>query len=195
MAQLAQLREALNTKCKSNNMKTSWCLLKLSLLFISLWACPRPAHAYYDPGIQRWISRDPIGEPGFRGPQGLAAPAPARLLSEYVVVANTPISVIDPHGLTPLADCFANCLQQSQNRMEGCKSVANTVGSLFASGGAVVGGVMGIEGGLAGITAGAFVVGGVNYVGWGGCAWIVCAYKAAILEAQCNFSCVGEHGW
>jgi len=45
-------------------MKTSWCLLKLSLLFISLWVCPRTANAFYDPGIQRWVNRDPLGDAG-----------------------------------------------------------------------------------------------------------------------------------
>jgi hypothetical protein len=45
-------------------MKTTWCLLRLSFLFFSLWACPRIAHAYYDPSLARWINRDPIAERG-----------------------------------------------------------------------------------------------------------------------------------
>jgi hypothetical protein len=65
-------------------MKTSWCLLKLSLLFFSLWACPRTAHAYYDPGVQRWINRDPVAENGG--------------INVFRFAANSPSMRIDPDG-------------------------------------------------------------------------------------------------
>jgi hypothetical protein len=66
-------------------MKTPWFMLKLSLLFISLWAYPRIAHAYYDPGLQRWINRDPIQEIGG-----------ANL---HAFTRNDPLSRVDYHGL------------------------------------------------------------------------------------------------
>jgi hypothetical protein len=47
--------------------------------------CHRTASAYYDPGIQRWISRDPIGEEGGANLTGF--------------LANDPASRIDPSGL------------------------------------------------------------------------------------------------
>ena len=72
-------------------MKTSWCWLKLSLLFFSLWACPRTAHAYYDPGIQRWINRDPIAEKGG--------------LDLYAFVLNSPVVHLDPNGLEVVHYC------------------------------------------------------------------------------------------
>lgn len=43
------------------------------------------AQAYYDPGMQRWINRDPIGEGGGR--------------NLYGYVGNNPVTAIDPFGL------------------------------------------------------------------------------------------------
>jgi RHS repeat-associated protein len=41
--------------------KTAW----LTLLFLcAAFSGVLPAHAYYDPGAQRWLNRDPIVEPG-----------------------------------------------------------------------------------------------------------------------------------
>ncbi|MBI2925985.1 MAG: hypothetical protein HYY24_09800 [Verrucomicrobia bacterium] len=42
-------------------------------------------YRFYDPNVQRWLSRDPIGEPGG--------------LNLYGYVANNPVNVIDPKGL------------------------------------------------------------------------------------------------
>ena len=101
---------------KGNNMKTSWCLLKLSLLFFSLWACPRTAHAYYDPGVQRWISRDPFHETGHRRVRGADTEGIAiwngTFVSEalieptpYLFVQNSPLLQVDSYGLISIPGC------------------------------------------------------------------------------------------
>jgi hypothetical protein len=51
-----------NERLNMNTTKTTW----LTLLFLSATlAGVFPTHAYYDPGAQRWINRDPNKEPGF----------------------------------------------------------------------------------------------------------------------------------
>lgn len=63
--------------------------LRLTLLILlSLVLARRPASAYYDPGVQRWITRDPIGEPG--------------AVNLYTMVHNSPAHSTDLHGLWPL---------------------------------------------------------------------------------------------
>lgn len=66
-------------------MKTQRYLLKVLLLLLSLWAWPQAVHAYYDPGAQRWINRDPIGEEGG--------------YNLYVVALNSMVNKTDPFGL------------------------------------------------------------------------------------------------
>ncbi len=54
---------------------------------LALFSAPNLATAYYDPSVQRWINRDPIGEEGG-----------ANL---YGFVANGPIDLADVAGLVP----------------------------------------------------------------------------------------------
>jgi RHS repeat-associated protein len=57
------------------------------------------ASAYYDPGVQRWINRDPLGEPGFeliRSHPPVAQPGEA---NSYLFVANNPLNRVDSLGL------------------------------------------------------------------------------------------------
>ena len=73
--------------------------------------------AYYDPGVQRWINRDPRGESAFEVrrihavvPVGLLVPAELlELANLYVVVRNAPVNFVDPDGLQkvcPFTICF-----------------------------------------------------------------------------------------
>ena len=67
-------------------MKTQ---IKPMIWFLSLLAslsAPHLASAYYDPGVQRWINRDPIGERGG--------------LNLYKFTANSPVNDLDPQGLS-----------------------------------------------------------------------------------------------
>lgn len=59
------------------------------------------AVAFYDPNLQRWITRDPFGERGFEalrrsGPYSKGTSGP----NAYSFVRNDPNSVLDPFGLS-----------------------------------------------------------------------------------------------
>lgn len=72
-------------------MRTRMRLLAwLSMLVLPL--APRVASAYYDPGVQRWINRDRIGELG--------------AINLYGFNNNNPINSVDLHGLSVLGDAW-----------------------------------------------------------------------------------------
>ncbi len=64
-------------------------LLKLALGVVLLTLSVQTSVAYYDPGVQRWINRDPILEAGG--------------VNQYAYVANRPQNRMDPVGLTAIA--------------------------------------------------------------------------------------------
>jgi hypothetical protein len=69
------------------------------LLFLLLGVIlPHSASAYYDPGVQRWINRDPYGEPGFESlrhkGQSVLGDGPNR----YLLVDNDPAGSVDADG-------------------------------------------------------------------------------------------------
>jgi len=102
-------------------MKTT----KLIIMFLGLLLTAQAAFAWYDPSTQRWLTRDPIGEPGFQLRQAATAipqlrqsqknkilSSPSRWITRdpiskpsvdkanlYVCVVNNPISHFDPVGL------------------------------------------------------------------------------------------------
>jgi hypothetical protein len=59
--------------------------LRIAILYLIALASAPLVQAYYDPGIQRWINRDPIQEKGGN--------------NLYVFVQNAPIDSSDPEGL------------------------------------------------------------------------------------------------
>ena len=63
-------------------MKTKTSFLAVSML---VWLTLTNASAFYDPGVQRWINRDPIGEAG--------------ALNLYQPANNNPVSLVDAWGL------------------------------------------------------------------------------------------------
>src|SRR5664280_1804475 len=72
------------------------------LILLAVLSAPHLASAYYDPGVQRWINRDPIQELGGR--------------NLYAFVKNTPIKRFDVWGLSPpkapigeKIACIADC--------------------------------------------------------------------------------------
>jgi hypothetical protein len=66
-------------------MKTTRTHLRGVLLIAVLWLSALHAGAFYDPSIQRWPNRDPLGEYGG--------------VNLYVIVENSPLSSIDFFGL------------------------------------------------------------------------------------------------
>jgi hypothetical protein len=68
-------------------MKTLMKPLLRALALLALIFVPNLASAYYDPGVQRWINRDPINE---NGGVGL-----------YVLAGNSPVIHVDAEGLKP----------------------------------------------------------------------------------------------
>jgi uncharacterized protein RhaS with RHS repeats len=70
-------------KCR---LSASLAAALVSLMFLGI----QEASAYYDPGVQRWINRDPIGEEGGR--------------NLYGYVENRPVDWIDAFGLKGAED-------------------------------------------------------------------------------------------
>ena len=62
-------------------------------------SAPHLASAYYDPGVQRWINRDPIQE--VVGP------------NLYAFVYNAPEGLVDTFGHSTDNDCFTRCIQDN----------------------------------------------------------------------------------
>jgi hypothetical protein len=74
-------------------------LVGLLLLLISL----QTASAYYDPGVQRWINRDPIQE---RGGVNL-----------YSVVGNAPPNAVDEDGLVFTGSGYYQCIKDANGNV------------------------------------------------------------------------------
>lgn len=104
------------------------------VLFVLLAA--QIASAFYCPSTGRWLSRDPLGEPGFEVlrtantlPQlGSAMPAPSRWIKRdsdnkndagdlYIFVGNRPINHIDPLGLLKFEGCSEDQQKQIQQQL------------------------------------------------------------------------------
>ena len=56
-------------------------------------------YRFYDPAVQRWLSRDPLGEPGFELLRGRKPDLLGDGPNLYLFVGNNPINVIDLLGL------------------------------------------------------------------------------------------------
>ena len=52
---------------------------------------------YYDPNLQRWLNKDPLGEPEFEVIRGRASRV--AVVNNYTFVLNDPIEWTDPTGL------------------------------------------------------------------------------------------------
>ena len=76
-------------------MKTQLKALFGCVVLLAALSAPHLASAYYDPGVQRWINRDPIQE--VMGP------------NLYAFVYNAPEGLVDTFGHSIDNDCFALC--------------------------------------------------------------------------------------
>ena len=89
-------------------MKSRIQFLTSALILLALLSATNLASAYYDPGVQRWLNRDPFLEPGFETVRN-DIPAGLRRLQSlgefverpnlYTFTDNEPVSHRDPNGL------------------------------------------------------------------------------------------------
>jgi hypothetical protein len=89
-------------------MKARLSLTKIALVVLTLFGSLHTASAYYDPGVQRWINRDPIGVSGQRILRGACVGCYApfgREAATYRFCDNIPTVEYDSFGLLTLQDC------------------------------------------------------------------------------------------
>jgi hypothetical protein len=88
-------------------MKAQMKLLPCFLAVLALLSAPQLAPAYYDPGLQRWINRDPIRERGFETLRRHSSTRSGRIHTAdgdlYQFVYNKPGNFIDSDGLGVVA--------------------------------------------------------------------------------------------
>jgi RHS repeat-associated protein len=104
-------------------------MVRLVTLLILVFL-PHLASAYYDPGVQRWINRDPVGEPGFEAVRGQGQAEPAADQNQYVFVGNNPVASADPLGLeygTGFA-AYQQCINDCEGIRLPCKLAAGLEG-------------------------------------------------------------------
>ncbi len=74
-------------------------------------------YRFYDPNLQRWINRDPLGEQGFelvrRSKKGRSSDGP----NLYTFLRNNPVSNLDPYGLFVVSE-KCDCTPQEQDACE-----------------------------------------------------------------------------
>jgi hypothetical protein len=83
-------------------MKTQIRPLLRALALLAVLSASNPASACYDPGAQRWINRDPLGDPGFRGAAKENRLSVLAQPNSYVFLRNSPCLFLDSDGLTAI---------------------------------------------------------------------------------------------
>jgi len=123
-------------------MKTTYFLLKAVVLIAAFSFSAGIASAYYDPGMQRWLNRDPLKQIKIRLPSTIRYRA-FRHYDEpnlFLFVLNSPINYRDPVGLDPVTSmcelkqcaekiahevgsdyCGANALKQNHDLDPDCR--------------------------------------------------------------------------
>jgi RHS repeat-associated protein len=100
---------------KTYVMKTQMKPMIWLVALLALLSGPHLASAYYDPGVQRWINRDPVREPGFQAVKRPNRTIRGSGLNFYLFVQNAPNLYVDPEGLQKvlpdkdIEDCLNNC--------------------------------------------------------------------------------------
>jgi RHS repeat-associated protein len=110
----------------------------------------------YDPNLQRWLNRDPLGEQGFEAVHGPRSDMDPHAPNLFRIVRNDPVNTFDPFGLSPdkavddlvngslsMDDCLNGCDRLRQTDLSGVKSAWNRRGlpTLIAGGVMTVGGL------------------------------------------------------
>ena len=172
---------------------TIWFLTLLPLL-----SAPHMASAYYDAGVQRWINRDPLREPGFElirlrnALVGGASVLRASAANTYLFCRNDPEDLRDAFGLDAYGDCIQGCkdkLIQRYHDTDTCSKWAFwTSASAGGAGGAYYGGLRGrgISGFLIGLISGPANYVLVQIAGniYSDAIWVNCITKCYYLYAM-----------
>jgi len=89
-------------------MKTQIRPLLWSLALLALFSTPRLASAYYDPGVQRWINRDPLADVSADSLPAMNQGVSVTLWEQeeganlYAFVRNNPATNLDKEGRDPI---------------------------------------------------------------------------------------------
>jgi RHS repeat-associated protein len=87
------------TTNQRNSMKLTRSRPILWAAMLTLLASVQLTSAFYDPTVQRWINRDPVGEPGFTVLARSTAKTEGDGPNSYLFVNNEPVGRVDPRGL------------------------------------------------------------------------------------------------
>jgi RHS repeat-associated protein len=125
-------------------------------------------YRFYDPNLQRWLNRDPIGEEGFRSLMWQRSRAGLADIDLFSFARNDPVNDFDALGLgkdpndLSIDDCFDKC--EKKRKDEGIKECAKGAGGRAA--GYIAGGALAVTGGL--LASRGFLAPGIILVGVGG---------------------------
>ncbi|HOC57001.1 MAG TPA: hypothetical protein PKI20_15395 [Verrucomicrobiota bacterium] len=89
------------------------------LILLALFWLPQAAPAYYDPGVQRWITRDPFRDAGFEALRDRVKDRSEPATNPFLYVENDPSGEYDAFGLHTEADCDADKATCDQ----GCRDI------------------------------------------------------------------------
>ena len=163
----------------------------------------RVGYRFYEPNLQRWLNRDPIGENGG--------------VNLHAFVANEPVSRHDALGLEipwperpglrpypglpgrqpssrpprDISSCLEGCDKQWKADTAACDRIADKAGKGLAVGSGIFCTVIGARGGGMSGAAGGAALGGTGGYAIG---WVVtydlCWYRARIAMAACYLGCL-----
>lgn len=85
------------------NMKMIDFAIKAAVLIATVVCSARTASAFYDPGMQQWLNRDPLADLGFQTTRTLRTSLfHSRDWRSYQYVFNEPLRFFDAFGLIPI---------------------------------------------------------------------------------------------
>lgn len=94
------------------------------------------AAGFYDPSLQRWINRDPLGESGFEQ-VGAKNSNDRTSPNAYLFVYNDPLDLVDPRGL--MTACEQDCYDDAKNNLKRSRTIAICWGGAAGLGGGALG--------------------------------------------------------
>ena len=96
--------------------------LTLGALLMTALLITQTVHAFYIPSSQRWVTRDPINEAGWRLLSAHRETIRLRDVHEanlYRFVGNDPMNEIDPDGRQGIIPWILRCLKASESSVAG----------------------------------------------------------------------------